>query len=225
MLQLWVTILLRAGSRDTKWRGITIEAGSFITSYSSLAQWSGLTVSEVRTALNKLLEAGSIARESTSRYQKITVVNWRKYQSERFTFASRAHTDDKPLTTNKNEIEIKEYTEDEKLRAALLAYSSLLNEEMETSASFWSRLFRELDALADTPQKKTAIVEQSRSKGWKWVYPLKTRVKKSTFHNFSQQEPDYQELEQKSLEKLKKRVEKRQQEGEKNEKDLSGMRT
>ena len=225
MLQLWVTILLRAGSRDTKWRGITIEAGSFITSYSSLAQWSGLTVSEVRTALNKLLEAGSIAREATSRYQKITVVNWRKYQSERFTFASRAHAGDKPLTTNKNEIEIKEYTEDEKLRAALLAYSSLLNEEMETSASFWSRLFRELDALADTPQKKTAIVEQSRSKGWKWVYPLKTRVKKSTFHNFSQQEADYQELEQKSLEKLKKRVEKRQQEGEKNEKDLSGMRT
>lgn len=77
---LFHVVLLLANHKDKKWRGITIPAGSFVTSLTSLASISGLTVQEVRTSLLKLKSTGELTYESTNSYRIITICNYVKYQ-------------------------------------------------------------------------------------------------------------------------------------------------
>ena len=51
---LFFHCLLRANHKPERWQGIEINAGQFITSYGHLAKECGLTVQQVRTALDKL---------------------------------------------------------------------------------------------------------------------------------------------------------------------------
>lgn len=78
--RLWITILMLANWQDKRWQGQTIKRGSFVTSYTSLSEISNLSVSQVRTALNKLKSTGEIQQIVTNKYQLIIVVNYDKYQ-------------------------------------------------------------------------------------------------------------------------------------------------
>ena len=79
---LFIYCLLRANYKDTNWRGIQIKKGQFITSYEKLSIDTGLTIKQVRTALNKLKMTGEVAHQTTSRNSIITVNNWIFYQTE-----------------------------------------------------------------------------------------------------------------------------------------------
>ena len=74
--------ILRANYQDTMWRGIEVKRGSFITSLQTLSTETGLTVKQVRTALEKLEKTGEVANCSTSKYRIITVKNYDLYQLE-----------------------------------------------------------------------------------------------------------------------------------------------
>ena len=74
--------ILRANYTDTAWRGIEVKRGSFITSLQTLSTETGLTVKQVRTALEKLEKTGEVANCSTSKYRIITVKNYDLYQLE-----------------------------------------------------------------------------------------------------------------------------------------------
>lgn len=74
--------ILRANYTDTVWRGIEVKRGSFITSLQTLSTETGLTVKQVRTALEKLEKTGEVANCSTSKYRIITVKNYDLYQLE-----------------------------------------------------------------------------------------------------------------------------------------------
>lgn len=78
--RLWITILMLANWKDKQWQGKTIKRGSFITSYPSLADATGLSIQQVRTAINKLKSTGEIQQIVTNKYQLIIVVNYEKYQ-------------------------------------------------------------------------------------------------------------------------------------------------
>ena len=80
VFRLWMVILMLANWQDKKWRGQVIKRGSFITSYASLAEISGLSVQQTRTAINKLKSTGEIEQIVTNKYQLIIVVNYEKYQ-------------------------------------------------------------------------------------------------------------------------------------------------
>lgn len=80
VLHLFITLLLKANYRTTKWRGISVPRGGLITSYESLAKTTGLSAKQVRTALDKLKKTGEVAHETTNNYSIITIVNWEKYQ-------------------------------------------------------------------------------------------------------------------------------------------------
>ena len=69
-----------ANWKDKQWQGKTIKRGSFITSYPSLADATGLSIQQVRTAINKLKSTGEIQQIVTNKYQLIIVVNYEKYQ-------------------------------------------------------------------------------------------------------------------------------------------------
>lgn len=103
--------LLKANRLDKKWHGIDIKAGSFVTSYENLATETGLTVRQVRTALNKLKMTGELTHEGHTQYSMITVKNWGEYQAsdkqndKRMT--NERQTNDKRATTTIECIECK----------------------------------------------------------------------------------------------------------------------
>ena len=78
---LFLHCLLMANHKEKMWCGIKIERGSFVTSLSHLSEETRLTVKEVRTALNKLISAKSVAKHSTTKNTMITVLNYDAYQS------------------------------------------------------------------------------------------------------------------------------------------------
>lgn len=78
--RLWITILMLANWKDKQWQGKTIKRGSFITSYPRLADATGLSIQQVRTAISKLKSTGEIQQIVTNKYQLIIVVNYEKYQ-------------------------------------------------------------------------------------------------------------------------------------------------
>lgn len=80
--KLFLHCLLMANWRPGRWKGISYERGQFITSIDHLSKETGLTVQEVRTALDHLKATNEITSESTNRYTLITVVSFEKYQGE-----------------------------------------------------------------------------------------------------------------------------------------------
>ena len=78
--KLFIHCLLKANYEEKHWRGIVIPRGSFVTSYSKLSQECGLSVKQVRTALDKLISTHELAKQSASQYTVISVVNYGLYQ-------------------------------------------------------------------------------------------------------------------------------------------------
>ena len=104
---LFLHCLIRANHKDNKWQGIMIHKGSFITSYENLAIETGLSVRQVRTALDKLKSTGELTHKTTSHYSIIAINNWDKFQSDDTQDDKQAtnkrQTNDKQATTNNND--------------------------------------------------------------------------------------------------------------------------
>ena len=83
--KLFLHCLLMANWQPGRWRGISYKKGQFFTSISNLSKETGLTVREVRTALDHLMSTNEVTSQTTSRYTLITVVNFEKYQGKRQT--------------------------------------------------------------------------------------------------------------------------------------------
>lgn len=64
---------LRANFENTKWRGIEIKRGQFVTSLKTLSTETGMSVKQVRTALEKLEKTGYAASKATNKNRIITV--------------------------------------------------------------------------------------------------------------------------------------------------------
>ena len=111
---LFLHCLLMANHKDNNWRGITIERGSFVTSYGKLADETGLSIQKVRTALKKLKSTGEITIKTTNKYTVISIKNYDLYQqkdaeqqAEQQTnnkqITNKQQTNNKQITTNKND--------------------------------------------------------------------------------------------------------------------------
>lgn len=117
---LWIYILERANYEDQLWNGITVSRGSFITSINKLSEDTGLSVSEVRTCINKLISTNEITKKSTKEFTIISVVKYDEYQSNESSYDT---DNDKGLqhtasTTNKK-IYIKENNKEEYVKPSL----------------------------------------------------------------------------------------------------------
>ena len=77
---IFLHCLLCANHKNAKWRDITVKRGQLVTSYDKLAAANGLSVQQVRTALEKLQSTNEITYQSTSQYSIITVKNYNLYQ-------------------------------------------------------------------------------------------------------------------------------------------------
>ena len=80
--RLFVHIVLKANHKPAKWRGNSIDRGQTITSLESLSKETGLTISQIRTSINKLISTGEIASLSQARNRVITVIGYDAWQAD-----------------------------------------------------------------------------------------------------------------------------------------------
>ena len=107
IVSVFLFCLLKANHRSEKWHGVEIEKGQFITSYEKVAHSTGLTIQNVRTALNKLKSTHELTYQTTRQYTIITIKNWNSYQAintrTNKQLTNNQQTTNKQLTINKND--------------------------------------------------------------------------------------------------------------------------
>lgn len=97
--KLWLHILLSANYEPCMFMGNEIQVGQMVTSYVSLAEGSGLSVQQVRTALAKLKKTGEITVQTNRHYTLITVPKYSEYQqTDNRPSTDNQHTDNTPIT-------------------------------------------------------------------------------------------------------------------------------
>ena len=106
--RLFIHCLLRANWKACKWHGVEILPGQFITSLSSLAKETQLSVHQVRTALEHLKMTGEVADKTFNKFRIITVNNWDDYQGGGKQVAGKRQASGRQVATDK---EYKEYKE------------------------------------------------------------------------------------------------------------------
>ena len=79
VLHVWIYCLLKANYQDTKWHGIDIKRGSFVTSLDKICSKTHLSIQNVRTCLGKLKSTGNLTIKVTNKFSIITVCNYDTY--------------------------------------------------------------------------------------------------------------------------------------------------
>ena len=78
--KLFIYCILRANWQKARFRGTEIERGEFITSLETLKNELGLSVRNIRTALDHLKNTGEISEKVFKNFRIIRVNNYDKYQ-------------------------------------------------------------------------------------------------------------------------------------------------
>lgn len=100
---LFIHCLLKANWKDGRFLGHDIPRGSFATSVNSLADETGLSIQQTRTALAHLQSTGEITIKTSSKYSVVTVVNYDLYQDDnkQDNKQSTCQDEDEQQTSNK----------------------------------------------------------------------------------------------------------------------------
>ena len=109
--RVFMHILLKANHKDKTYRGTLVKKGSMLTSRDLLAKQTGLSVRQIRTALDNLKTTNEIAIKSSRKGSVIQVVKYASYQdatdetTNRTTRkpSSKRPTNDQQTTSNKND--------------------------------------------------------------------------------------------------------------------------
>mgnify|MGYP004703463017 FL=1 len=96
--RLFIHLLLKANYAERNWHGQTIERGSCITSYATLASETGLSQEQIKRALKNLTKTGEIKRIATNKNTVIYVVKYADFQG--FGFEYNEQTTSKEQTEN-----------------------------------------------------------------------------------------------------------------------------
>jgi len=78
--KLFLHMLLKANWKDGEFLGVKIKRGSFATSLTTLVAQTGLTESEVRTAIKHLEQTGEVTGKRHPKFTVFTVKNYSRYQ-------------------------------------------------------------------------------------------------------------------------------------------------
>lgn len=103
--RLFIHLLLKANYAERNWHGQTIERGSCITSYATLASETGLSQEQIKRALKNLTKTGEIKRVATNKNTVICVVKYADFQGFGFEYNEQA--------TSKEQAENKQKTSEQ----------------------------------------------------------------------------------------------------------------
>ncbi len=105
--RLFMYLMLKANHQDKNWKGILIKRGQHLTSLDKIVAGSGLSKSQIRTAINKLKSTREIAHDSNAQHTVITIINYDLYQASDTQNSTpvthESHTNDTPMTPNNND--------------------------------------------------------------------------------------------------------------------------
>lgn len=79
---LFIYLLLKANHKDGHFKGVLVRRGQLVIGRKKLSENTGLTEQQVRTSLKRLKSTNEITINSTKRFSIVTILNYRKYQSE-----------------------------------------------------------------------------------------------------------------------------------------------
>lgn len=111
-VHLFIYLLLKANHKDSKWQGVDIKRGQFISSLGKISAETGISIQTIRTLLNKFEKTNEIIVKSTNKNSLITICKYDCYQDEteetNKPLTNKQQTTNKQLTTNKNDKNEKE---------------------------------------------------------------------------------------------------------------------
>ena len=81
-ISLFIHCLLLANHKDGKWHGVDVPRGCFVSSIPSLAEKTGMSERNIRTALKHLKATGEVTGKSTNKYTIFKVEKYDQYQSD-----------------------------------------------------------------------------------------------------------------------------------------------
>lgn len=99
--RLFLHLLLKANWEDGRFQGVEVPRGSFVSSYQELAQEIGLSVKNIRTALEHLKKTGEVAVSRHSKFSVFTVKNYSVYQASSSQVAENRQAEGKQPATIK----------------------------------------------------------------------------------------------------------------------------
>lgn len=80
-LRLFLHLLLKANWKDGWFQGVEIPRGSLASSYQNLAEKTGMSIQNVRTAVKNLKSTGELTVTRCVKFSVFTIVNYDKYQT------------------------------------------------------------------------------------------------------------------------------------------------
>lgn len=187
-LHLFIDLLLDANYEDSKVGFEIIKRGQCLTSLKRMHERTGLTIKQIRTALDKLEKSGEIGKQTTSRNSIITINKYNDYQEKGKQTANKRQTKGN-IKEYKEYQEEKEYIKEsiskdipkkvEKKYFESLKVNTLFNEFLElrkkikavNSERAIKTLVNKLNNYDEDTQYK--MIENSIVNSWKDVYELK----------------------------------------------------
>lgn len=106
---VFLHLLLTANWKEREYRGHKLKVGDTVFGVSALADRLGLSVRQVRTAIQHLEKTGEITVKATNKFSIATLENWAKYQFEEEEATNNRQTKDNQSTTPKERKNIKKY--------------------------------------------------------------------------------------------------------------------
>jgi predicted transcriptional regulator len=101
--RLFFHLLIKVNHKERNYKGKIVSVGETLTGLDKLSCETNLSVQQIRTSLNKLKSTNEITINSTSQGTVIKVVNYGKYQVATSEPTDDQQTNNKRVTTNKNE--------------------------------------------------------------------------------------------------------------------------
>jgi len=80
MVQVALYCLLRANHKDTKYKGVILKRGEFMTSLPTMESELNMTTQTLRTCLSKLKKSNFLTDKLTNKYRVVSVCNYSEYQ-------------------------------------------------------------------------------------------------------------------------------------------------
>jgi DNA-binding transcriptional MerR regulator len=100
--RVFLHLLLKANHKQKRYKGLELKIGTIITSRDILAIETGLSIQQIRTALDKLKSTNEVTIKTSSQGTIIEVVNYAKYQLVTNEVTIKEPTSNQQVTTNKN---------------------------------------------------------------------------------------------------------------------------
>lgn len=101
--RVFMHLILKANHKEKRYKGIELKSGSVITSRDILSFETGLSVQQIRTALDKLKSTNEITIETSTKGTIIQVVKYKEYQLLTNESTNEQPSNNQQVTTNKNE--------------------------------------------------------------------------------------------------------------------------